>query len=71
MSDILEKIKAYKLDHIAACKAAFPVGMIEERAKAASPVRGFAQALKTAEAAGGYGLIAEIKKASTGTTMYR
>ncbi len=71
MSDILEKIKAYKLDHIAACKAAFPVGMIEERAKAASPVRGFAQALKTAEAAGGYGLIAEIKKASPSKGLIR
>lgn len=71
MSDILEKIKAYKLDHIAACKAAFPIGMIEDRAKAASPVRGFAKALRAAEAKGGYGLIAEIKKASPSKGLIR
>ncbi len=71
MSDILEKIKAYKLDHIAACKAAFPIGMIEGRARAASPVRGFAKALHDAEAKGGYGLIAEIKKASPSKGLIR
>ncbi len=71
MSDILEKIKAYTLDHITACKAAFAIGMMEDRAKSASPVRGFASALKAAEAAGGYGLIAEIKKASPSKGLIR
>ncbi len=71
MSDILEKIKAYKLDHVAACKAAFPISLIEDRARSAGPVRGFAKALRAAEATGGYGLIAEIKKASPSKGLIR
>jgi len=71
MSDILDKIKAYKLEHIAACKARRPLSEVEAKAKAASPVRGFANALRTAEAAGGYGLIAEIKKASPSKGLIR
>ena len=71
MSDILEKIKAYKLEHITACKSATPLSAVEDKARAADPVRGFANALKTAEAAGGYGLIAEIKKASPSKGLIR
>ena len=44
--DILDKIKAYKLDHIAACKAERPLADIEATARAASPTRGFANACK-------------------------
>ena len=59
----LDRIKAYKLDEIAADKAAKPLEAVEAEAKAASAPRGFANALMRASREG-YGLIAEIKKAS-------
>ena len=67
---ILDKIKAYKLDEVAADKAARPLTDVEAEAKAAAPVRPFAQALRDA-AATGYGLIAEIKKASPSKGLIR
>ncbi len=63
MSTILDRIKAYKLEEIAARKAERPLVAVEDAARAAPAPRGFARALSTA-AATGYGLIAEIKKAS-------
>ncbi|MDZ4382864.1 MAG: indole-3-glycerol phosphate synthase TrpC [Parvibaculum sp.] len=71
MSDILEKIGAYKLEEIAAAKRAHPLASIEEAARAASPVRGFASALRSRVDAGGYALIAEIKKASPSRGLIR
>ena len=68
--NILDKIKAYKLDHIAACKATRPLAQVEDAAKSAPPPRGFAAALQTA-AQDGYGLIAEIKKASPSKGLIR
>jgi len=68
--DILDKIKAYKLDHIAACKAARPLSDVETAARAASPTRGFADRLIEASREG-YGLIAEIKKASPSKGLIR
>ena len=68
--DILDKIKAYKLEEVAAAKAARPLSAVEAAARAAGPVRGFHQALKRAEATG-YGLIAEIKKASPSKGLIR
>ena len=62
MTDILEKIGAYKREEIAAAKSALPLKDLEDRAKAASPSRGFADALRTSVDAGRYALIAEIKK---------
>jgi anthranilate phosphoribosyltransferase len=41
MATILDKIKAYKLDEIAAAKAARPLAGVEEAARAAPRVRGF------------------------------
>ncbi|MDE9450585.1 indole-3-glycerol phosphate synthase TrpC [Aliiroseovarius sp. Z3] len=70
MSTVLDKIKAYKLDHVAACKAARPLSEVEAAARAASPTRGFAQALMKA-ADTGYGLIAEVKKASPSKGLIR
>ena len=70
MSDILEKIKTYKLAEVAARKAAVPLTEIEARAKDAPPVRGFAKKLADA-AREGYGLIAEMKKASPSKGLIR
>jgi len=58
---ILDKIKAYKLEEIAARKAAVSLAEVEAAARAASPLRGFASRLKEA-AQTGYALIAEVKK---------
>ncbi|WP_298907305.1 indole-3-glycerol phosphate synthase TrpC [uncultured Aliiroseovarius sp.] len=70
MSTVLDKIKAYKLEHVAACKAARPLSEVEAAARAASPTRGFAASLmKDAET--GYGLIAEVKKASPSKGLIR
>lgn len=70
MSTILDRIKTYKLEEIAQRKAARPLALIEDAAEAAPPPRGFARALQTA-AASGYGLIAEIKKASPSKGLIR
>ncbi|SMX48421.1 indole-3-glycerol phosphate synthase TrpC [Maliponia aquimaris] len=67
---ILDKIKAYKLEEVAADKATRPLAQVEEAARAAAPVRPFARAL-TQAAASGYGLIAEIKKASPSKGLIR
>lgn len=67
---ILDRIKAYKLDEIAAAKAARPLSQIEAEARAADAPRGFAAAL-TARAATGPALIAEIKKASPSKGLIR
>jgi len=70
MTTILERIKSYKLAEIAADKAATPIAEVEAVARAAPPVRGFANALRAA-AQTGYGLIAEIKKASPSKGLIR
>lgn len=70
MSTILDRIKAYKLADVAARKAARPLSVVEEAAKAAPAPRGFGRALSEA-AATGYGLIAEIKKASPSKGLIR
>jgi indole-3-glycerol phosphate synthase len=67
---VLDRIRAYKLEEIATCKAAKPIAEVEAEARAASPVRGFADKLIQASKTG-YGLIAEIKKASPSKGLIR
>jgi len=64
VSDILDKICADKREHVARCKAARPLADVENAARAASEPLGFARALEAGAANGGWGLIAEIKRAS-------
>jgi len=71
MSDVLTRICADKRDHVAACKAARSMADVEALARAAAPVRGFKAALQATVAAGRYGLIAEIKKASPSKGLIR
>jgi len=71
MSDTLAKIVDDKRTHVAGRKQVCSQAECEKRAKAAEPPRGFARALKAAIAAGRYGLIAEIKKASPSKGLIR
>jgi indole-3-glycerol phosphate synthase len=70
MTTVLDRIKAYKLDEIAAQKARQSLADLEGQARAASPPRGFAAALDRA-AGTGWALIAEIKKASPSKGLIR
>jgi indole-3-glycerol phosphate synthase len=66
MSDILDKIAAYKREEVAARKAQRP-----QITPTASPPRGFRRALEQAHAPGRLALIAEIKKASPSKGLIR
>jgi len=67
---VLDRIKAYKLEEVAADKAAKPLAEVEAEAREASAVRPFAKSLMAA-ARSGYGLIAEVKKASPSKGLIR
>lgn len=71
MSTILAKIAAYKREEIAAAKAATPLAAVEAEARAADPVRPFAETLAGCAQEGRHGLIAEIKKASPSRGLIR
>jgi indole-3-glycerol phosphate synthase len=70
-SDTLSRICADKRRHVARRRAERPLAAVEAAALAASPPRGFADRLAGAVAAGRYGLIAEIKKASPSKGLIR
>lgn len=70
MSTILDKIKAYKLEEVAERKATRPLSAVEDAARSAPAPRGFAKQLIEATRQG-YGLIAEIKKASPSKGLIR
>lgn len=72
MTDVLEKIAAYKREDVAARKAATAQDAIETLAQAASAPRGFRDALdRKVEETARPALIAEIKKASPSKGLIR
>ncbi|HMC94079.1 MAG TPA: indole-3-glycerol phosphate synthase TrpC, partial [Polyangia bacterium] len=71
MSDILDRIAAYKREEVAAHKLARPLTEVEAAAREASAPRGFRVALERAHGPGRLALIAEIKKASPSRGVIR
>ncbi len=70
MSDKLVEICDAKREHVAACRARLPLGELEAMLPAQAP-RGFVAALRREVAAGRFGLIAEIKRASPSRGLIR
>lgn len=68
---VLDRIKAYKLEEVAARKRQRPMAEIDAAARAAPGIRPFRTALEAAHRGGRYGLIAEIKKASPSKGLIR
>ena len=69
--NVLAEICDRKRQHVAARKVAMPEAVLQKRLGNAPSPRGFAAALAAKTAAGGYGLIAEIKKASPSKGLIR
>ncbi len=71
MTTILDRIKAYKLDEIAARKARHPREVVEEAARKAPRVRDFRAGMDAALRRVPFAVIAEIKKASPSKGLIR
>jgi len=67
----LDEICATKREEVAARRRAVQVVDLHDRALAQTPPRGFRRALDAKVQAGGYGLIAEVKKASPSKGLIR
>ena len=71
MADILTKILARKAEEIATRRTRVSIAELAQRATAASPVRGFVEAIEQTIATGQAAVIAEIKKASPSKGLLR
>lgn len=71
MTDILEKIAAYKREDVAQRRTAVTQGDLEAQIRAIGAPREFADALVANKKPGGLSLIAEIKKASPSKGLIR
>ena len=70
-SDILARILTTKAEEVIAAQLERPLALLEEQARAASPPRGFANAIRERLAQGGSAVIAEIKRASPSKGVLR
>lgn len=68
---VLARICADKRDLVARRRREHPLGQVQKMARTATLPRGFAAALRRASAERGYGLIAEIKRASPSKGLIR
>ena len=71
MTGALGEICAAKREHVAACKANRPLGVLQAALPGAPPPRGFVRALRAQVAAGRPALIAEIKRRSPSRGLIR